>query len=1034
MRTMTQVALGWLLLAATATSVRADDPPAAPSPPPPAPVPQDPPLATAPSPQDPPPATAPSPSPSPSPPPPATSPSPPPPATAPSPPPPPPTTTPRPASTATTPRPASTTTPAAADNGKTEIISITTAAPERILFTGRAPVSVITRDDLDASGHATLGDILQSLPSQANAANAQSNIDGDGTTHVNLRGLGAERTLVLINGRRMVAGGPGADSLVDLNAIPLAMIERVEIMKDGASTLYGADAVGGVVNVVTRPQYDGADVAVLASTSQHGDGTEYDASLVTGFTSKDKDTYVVLAADFQHHEPVFAADRRFSDAERGFDYATGRENRTLSLTTPNGRIDTAGIGAGGLQPPGCTSTVCKPTANGGFANFGTGDLYNDAASNYIYTPSTRSSVYATGGNRVNDHAAIFGEFLFQHRKSSRELSPVPFDANEIVSKDSMYNPLGADLSDVRRRLGELGPRQFLDTATTYRAVIGLRGTLPVATGPLEDWTYELSYDFGSTTQTLGTTGQLFLPRVADALGPSMNFKGTPICVKTPGDPTTQVIYKIPLDTGGFQIIPCVPTNILAPAGKIPLAQLKNLTFNDLGHGDDGQATMLATTGGRIATLPHHGEITLTAGADYRNENGQDQPPAEAIDSGKTTAPLTISTKGEFHVYEGYAEAAIVPFVGGEIARRLEFNLGARVVDHQQFGTDLMYKAGGLFRTVQGLSARATYATAFRTPSLLELLEGPTQREPFVGDPCDSRPPSVGTGTKTLDANVQAQCAARGVPAGTVLDTNQVTSLIGGNDKLTPETAATATFGVVYEPPQLPGLAASADYWHIKIDNAIETLGVATILANCYDRGLQPFCAQIMRDVNHRIQQVSQAPQNVSRTMTAGVDFAMMYDAKLPGFGRLHSALEAQYLIAHDLTSGAQTIHGAGFYDLGAFPHVRANLTSEWRHPGGATGGLAVRYVGTYKECVDDDCNSAHNLATASRDVGRYVKVDLFAGYDLRSRAGKTSLQLGINNVFNITPPIVYNAPSANSDAATYDFVGRMAFVRLSQQF
>ena len=215
-----------------------------------------------------------------------------------------------------------------ADDGHTEVIVVTGSTIEHDLFTGRAPITVVTRDDLLASGRATLGDILQALPAQSNAGNAQVNAGGDGTTRINLRGLGADRTLVLINGRRMVNGGPGADSSVDVNAIPLAMIERVEILKDGASAIYGADAVGGVVNIITRPQFDGTEVTLLTSTSQRGDGTEYDASVVRGFTTNDKRTYLVVSGGFQHHDPVFGRDRPFAAVQKSYDFAT----RTESLT------------------------------------------------------------------------------------------------------------------------------------------------------------------------------------------------------------------------------------------------------------------------------------------------------------------------------------------------------------------------------------------------------------------------------------------------------------------------------------------------------------------------------------------------------------------------------------------------------------------------------------------------------------------------------------------------------------------------------
>ncbi|HET9623942.1 MAG TPA: TonB-dependent receptor [Kofleriaceae bacterium] len=928
-------------------------------------------------------------------------------------------------------------------DGKTEVITVTASSPEHTAFTGRVPISVVTRQDLAASGRATLGEILQALPSQANAGNAQVNQGGDGTTRINLRGLGVNRTLVLINGRRMVAGGPGADAAVDVNAIPLAMVERVEILKDGASTTYGADAVGGVVNVITRPQFDGTDVALLTSTSQHGDSTEYDASVVSGFTTDDKDTYLVVSGGYQHHAPVLASDRHFSARERAYDFTARKEAHTLSLSTPAGRLDTTSLGPGAIQPPGCTSTLCKPNAQGTWDNVGPRDVYNDTAQEYLYTPSSRYNVFATGGNRLNAHMTLFVEALYQHRDSSRELSPVAFEANKIISGDSIYNPLGGDIGDYRRRLTELGPRQFIDEVSTLRLVSGVTGTLPDELGFASGWSYELSYNFGKTTERLGTTGQLYLPRVQDALGPSLVVNGTPICVKTPGDPTTQIVYKIfppgktELARPPPHIVPCVPLDLLAT--RIPPDQLKNLAFSDAGNGKDQQGTFLATTSGRIARLPHHGEITASVGADYRNEIGDQAPPSAAsVSFGESSTDVGgHATDGKSYLAGGFADLAVVPFTGGDdaVARRLEIDLGARALHDSRFGADLTYKAGALFRAAQGVAARATYATAFRAPSLLERIGGRTEHLPFVEDPCDTAPPSAGGRGKLLDAATQAQCAAQNVPAGSRFGTNQQTSALGGNAELAPETAATATAGVVYEPPQLPGLAVSADYWHIHIDHAIETLSVQTILANCYERGIAAACAQVERDFHtHRILAIGQTLQNVTSTATSGVDLALAYDAALPDRSQLHARFEGQYLIDYDLRTASQTIHGAGFYDLGAFPHLRANLAARWNHPGGASASVDVRYVGSYQECAGDNCNDPRTVATASREVGRYVKVDLVGGYRLPWRLGRADLEVGINNVFNITPPVVYNAPAASSDAATYDFVGRIAFARLEQQF
>ncbi len=281
--------------------------------------------------------------------------------------------------------------------------------------------------------------------------------------------------------------------------------------------------------------------------------------------------------------------------------------------------------------------------------------------------------------------------------------------------------------------------------------------------------------------------------------------------------------------------------------------------------------------------------------------------------------------------------------------------------------------------------------------------------------------------------MQARCTAQGVPVGSAFGTGQQIAAIGGNPALAPETAATATVGVVLEP--IEGLRLSADYWHITIRDAIETLGIHTIFANCYARGVQGFCDQIHRDPGtHRISAVDQLLQNVTRTTTSGIDLAIGYDAAIGARGRIRTALEAQRLLRYDLVTAQQVIHGVGVYDLGVFPRYKANLSSTWVHPRGASAGFSLRFVGAYQECAGNDCNTAATRAGASRAVTAYAKLDLFGGYDLRSRIGKTTVQVGLNNVFDAAPPVVYNAAAANSDATAYDFVGRMVYARVSQQF
>src|SRR5262245_21284548 len=283
-----------------------------------------------------------------------------------------------------------------------------------------------------------------------------------------------------------------------------------------------------------------------------------------------------------------------------------------------------------MHPPGCASEVCKPTEDGGWTDFvAPRDLYNEAPTGYVYTPSSRQNLFATAGNRLGEHSAWVVELLYLSRKTHRQLSPVAFVADSPISKDAIYNPLGGDIVDYQRRITELGPRQCLDDLTVTRLVFGLTGSVPESVGVLKDWKYELSYNFGRTEWHLGTTGQLLKPRVADALGPSMrDANGVPICVRTPGDPDTQIVYNIAFDHGP-RTIPCVPLNVLAPAGSIPRDQLQNLTFEDGGLGTDQLRTLLATAGGRIAKLPQ-GDISLSLGGDYRDDDGVQFPPDVAL--------------------------------------------------------------------------------------------------------------------------------------------------------------------------------------------------------------------------------------------------------------------------------------------------------------------------------------------------------------------------------------------------------------------
>ncbi|MBC7974042.1 MAG: TonB-dependent receptor, partial [Myxococcales bacterium] len=918
---------------------------------------------------------------------------------------------------------------AQAGNEASEVIVVTGSTIERRALTTPAPVSIVSKAALEAAGLSTVGGILQNLPSQANGINAQENNGGDGSTRIYLRGLGAARTLTLINGRRVVPGGVGADASVDLNAIPLAMIERVEVLKDGASAVYGSDAIGGVVNIITRTDLNGSEAAIYTGASQRGDGLSYDMSFATGISNRKGN--LLVSAGYQHQRPVFAGDRAFSRTDETYDYGKRTEGVGGSVTTPQGRINTDGIdadgdgrGDGGYDlcgaDDGTPIQFCTLDGSGGYRPFSSAsDLYNFQPDNYLYTPSARYHIYSLGGYQLHPRVRGFFEASHLNRTSSQRLAPDTFVDTAPISAQSLHNPLGVDILGYRRRLSEFGPRRSLQGVETFRAVVGFDGKLP---DDLHNWKWEVSYNFGRTDAVQRLEGNLSVSRLANALGPSFldpTNAGAPTC-----------------GTVDAPIAGCVPLNLLAgaDANAITPDMIDYVTFTGVSTGFNQQQTLLATTSGQLTRTPWGGDISMAIGVDHRREAGGSTPdPLSA--SGDSTGNATRPTNGRYRVSEGFVELSAVPVIGKGFAQWVELDAAARVFDYDNFGSGITWKAGGLFRTLGGLAVRGTYSTAFRAPSISELYAGKQDSSPLADDPCDTTPASADDPI-TLDPVVAQQCAKQGVPADASFGNSQLRSVVGGNAALEAETATVRTLGVVFEPPMVKGLSVTVDYFHIAIEKAIQSLGANVILSNCFRRELDEYCKQVFRNpaLGYKIDFVDDPISNVGGTRTSGVDGAIAYDHS-HAYGRFRHQLEATYLIKYKLNNTLQILDGRKVYDFGVFPPIKANVTSSWGYRG-VGAGFNVRYVAGYDECNNNDCNSYASgpvRADNSRKIGSSVNADVFGSYTFKTAAGTTSIAVGINNVTDAEPPTIYSG-LADSDPATYDYMGRFFYTRASQQF
>jgi outer membrane receptor protein involved in Fe transport len=931
----------------------------------------------------------------------------------------------------------------AEQEAKTEVITVTGSLIGRKEVDSPSPITVVDKDKLNSAGVTNVGDILQKIPAQGNAINAQNNNGGDGSTRINLRALGTGRTLVLMNGRRVVASGTGADDSVDIGTIPLAMIERVEVLKDGASAIYGSDAVAGVVNIITRSNFNGTDATAYTSTSQKGDGTNYDLSFVSGRTSTKGN--ITFSAGYQNQQAVMAGDRPFAAQTSTFNYTCSAKalaagtckvgGTTLrgSVATPTGYIDTLasdGKTKAIMNPPGtCTADICTYDVDhpGQFRDYvdpsgkSFGDSYNFQTLNYVVTPSTRVNLFSNGAYELSKNTSAFYEASFNSRKSQQQLAEEPLitsgvgENGVVISKDSIYNPFGADVLDYNRRLVEFGTRQFNQDIDTSRVVVGLKGSIDEEVPVVKNWKWETSYNYGRATSTVNQHGDLIVSHLARALGPSFidPVKG-PTC-GTPSDPITDG---------------CVPLSLFTPGTVSPDA-IKYLTFTSIQSGVNEQHTAQATGSGKLVELPNHGDVSVAIGGDYRFERGANTPdPLTA--TGDTTGNANAPTAGSYHTFEGFAELSVVPVSGLEYLKWVEFDAAGRAYDYSTFGNGVTGKVSGLVRTVGGVAVRGTYGTAFRAPNVGELFAGQADGFLQLPDPCDKTELAMAT-----SAQPAMQCAKQNVPTSFTFMLPQIRGKFGGNPSLKPETAKIGTAGVVYEP--LKGLDFTLDYWHIGITDAIQTLPAATVLAQCYQGGLQNFCSQVQRDpTTHVISHLVDTIQNVGELKTSGLDASAAYQYR-NNLGTFRHTIEGTYLFQYNVDTGTvdpktmkeQIIHGKGFYDLGVRPDLKFNIFTIWNHPSGAGAGFSFRFIDSFQECQADHCNTPSNLR---RQVDKYAAGDVFFAYALKTSQGTTNVQIGINNVANTQPPFVYNGQALNTDESAYDFLGRQFYIRLGQLF
>lgn len=939
-----------------------------------------------------------------------------------------------------------------------EEVVITGSRIRRVDEETASPVFVMDAGTIANSGVQTMGDLMMRVPAISGAAtNPQvNNGGGTGESNVELRGLGAQRTLVLLNGRRInVLGANGTTSAVDINMIPINMIERVEVLKEGAGAVYGSDAIAGVVNFITKKNFDGAEVNVEYGQTGESDGERQSASLTLG-TSGDK-LSVMFGVNYNKQDSVSAADREFSAAALylyGGAITEGGSSRTnvgrIRLPSGSPFRTTFGTPASGDNPAvPCTSVARNAGASGDtvdLANyhcFRGSDFYNYQPYNLLITPSERSNFFTMLNYKINDHVEAYGEVLYSRTTAGFQLASLPFDANAddtIISAQSFYNPFGFDFGGVEGlnpnmqvRLEALGNRRSEAETESTIGNLGLRGDFGGSS-----WQWDVGAQLGHMGQNTNVSGYLLGPQLQQALGPSFfdAASGRVVC-----------------GTPGNIIAGCTPVNIFNVEDPVQIAALQAISTNyRTDYVYESQGYQL-NANGELFDMPA-GAVLMAVGAEYRTQRGDFE--TDVLTRGEP--PLFLScllaqetctgdSHAKYNVREVYTEFFVPLLKDLPGVQSLNVTAGVRYSDYSKetIGDDTNAQFKVEYRPISDLLVRGSYAQVFRAPTILDLSKAPSQDSPTFNDPCTALTQAA------INANPNLALACQGVPIyDPSIDpddpdyiepfsqpNSQITGLIVGSPDLKPETGDVVTFGVVYDPGFLEGLSVSVDYWKYKIEDLITALDPNFAINQCVQTGNADFCDLQFRypstSNNAGLHQVFVEPiVNLGELQTDGIDFGVKYSLRDTAAGSFNISLDMTRINSYENTPspGATPVEIAGTFDrqFGNYAKWRGLLGIGWAL-GGFDGLVSVRYIHSLKVNGPDGGLTDEGPL----EIGSMTYVDATFGYTFPT---DTKIQVGGINLGDKVPPLLFqnNVTNANTDVSTYDLLGRRWYVGVTQKF
>ena len=948
-----------------------------------------------------------------------------------------------------------------------QTIVVTGSHIRRVDLETSNPVVAVTAQQIQQTGKLTLGDVVQDLPVVSGGVQNPhvNNGGGSGSTLVGLRGLGPSRTLVLVDGQRIINK--------DLNSIPAAAVERIEVLTDGASSVYGSDAIGGVINIILKTNYQGAQFQLNYGISDHDDGARRGASFVFGQTS-DKGS-ILAGVDYNKFDSILQGARKYSENSititgstntppYGFVGGSSFPPRTriaLPKALQTGAF--AGCGHVALNGTGNTpDTTTDPTLADYHCFDNTKDKYNYATVNYLMTPNERTNAFFKGTYHLTDNVDAYMTVYHNKTSSGFQLAPALLGTvyGAKISADNMYNIFHVPFNqttgyDYRARLVPAGNRAARNNNTTDQMIFGLRGNVNIMD---RNWTWDVGYNYGHVSTVNVLLGLPNVDKLNQLMGPSMMVNGVPTCVKTAGDASTAINGCTPFD----------PFNLFTPQS---VATLQSIASPGINNSYSIERTSHADISGGLFDLPG-GTMQLAAGVDYRKEYAHAfVDPVLILDP--TTGTCTLGSQcsspiqGGYTVKEAYAELYIPILKDLPFMKALNVTLGDRYSKYSNFGSTNNWKVGVEYRPIDDLMLRGTVSTVFRAPTISNVFGAPGSSAPSLSsDPCDYS----GTGANPNAGNP----ACVGVPAtGPFIDQDvalgqQIKAINSGsayaNFPLGPESGKSFDFGAVYSPHFVPGLSLSADLWRIYLTNVITRIGAQTSLNLCFN-GESKYCPLITRFSSAssqpgQISQVLQPVGNLGRIDARGLDVAATYKLPQFSFGQFTIGVQGTYMAKYDIQTAPGlasniTYHAVGQmggvgsglaascpFAAGAmcfFPRVRGQGSLNWQL-GPWDASWRMQYIGSWQMGTENRAENYSYIAGFSpnnpyvQHYGATVYNNLSVGYNIEPI--NTRVEVGVDNVFDKTPPFISAARSqnANTDPNDFDTIGRYYWGRVTVKF